>query len=1158
MKRLANNILILMSISAFTACSPAPQIKESASDKAAENSDTQSSEPQTDKKSIAEIERAAMLRMSNFKLHDGFEISLWADETQTQNPAYFTFDSKGDMLMVETARFTNGVDDIRGHENKTVEDIYITSNEDRLAMYEKYVDERPMSYYTGGDDIIRLLKDTNDDGRADSSQVFSDGYNDVLDGIGAGVIERDGKVYYTNIPHLWMLEDTNNDGVADERTSLQDGFGIRISFYGHDLHGLIWGPDGKLYWSLGDRGYNLTTKEGKHLYGPNLGGVFRSDPDGSNIELFYTGLRNPQELAFDEYGNLFTADNDGDGGDLERVNYLVEGGDSGWHAGHQSIMSFTERLKLRSSYYTGDPKIPNAWMTQDQYKPRNDKQPAFMLPAVGPLNGGPSGLVYNPGSSFGPDFEDTFFVIHYMGSPAQSNITTFRLEDDGASFDMVSNEEFLSGFNAVDLDFGPDGAMYISEYNYGGWQPESQGAVYRLIQPDYGTRNQVAINEAILKSDFSKYSNDELVELIKSEHQRIRQRAQFELAKKGKAGSDIFTTLALDTSGDELTRLHGIWGLSQMSYYAAQPEPMLDTLRQLLVDEVAQVRIQATRAMGDHKYQASADRLISMLNDENPRVVMYAAIGLGRIGHPEGIDKVIATLEQYKDEDLWVRHGLVMALNGMDESVWWPYHTHPSEHVRMAVLLAARRAKSPKLAIFLNDSEQRIVDEAITAINDLAITEARPELARYLTRLIDLPKTQYPQDKLGQWQQHRVINAAYGEGSVQDAVHLLRYAASDGLPTRLASEALSAIEAWNDINPIDTTTGLPTYASRDRENIQAAVSQYLPQVLANVQGSALVQTIRLAEANNIDIPNDVLLAAAENQTNSAEVRMQALTYLTSRDFVNIERVLLQLCQDPNEVVRGDALTKLFDKNPEAGLEQAKQFLQSNTITDQQVAYRVLAKGDGPAIDEIALVAIEQLNQTKQSTGATLEMLDFVASRNAAAIQASLQQYKDYLAQSDIMTQYASSMYGGDPQRGSNIFAGGGASECMRCHMVNWSGGDVGPDLSNIGNLHDNAYLLQSIVDVGAAIAPGYGTIVLNMKDGVSITGIYQGETDSVVKIEREENLIEEFPLEDIESMQRPVSGMPPMHRFLDEYQIRDVVAYLASLKLEYEKVEEVH
>jgi putative membrane-bound dehydrogenase-like protein len=1143
---------VLMNLSA---CSPTA---ESVIEKKPPPKPPESNITTSDQKTIVQIESEAKLRMDNFKLAEGFEISLWADETQTQNPAFFTFDGNGDMLMVEIARYTAGVDDIRGHENKTVEDIYITSNEDRMAMYEKYVDERPMSYYQTGDDIIRLLKDTDGDGRADHSNVFSDGYNGILDGIGAGVIERDGKVYYTNIPNLWMLEDTNGDGVADERVSLQDGFGIRISFYGHDLHGLIWGPDGKLYWSIGDRGYNLTTKEGNQIYGPNLGGVFRSNPDGSNIELFYTGLRNPQELAFDEYGNLFTADNDGDGGDLERVNYLVEGGDSGWHAGHQSIMSFTERLKLRSSYYTGDAKIPNAWMTQDQYKPRNNKQPAFMLPGIGQLNGGPSGLVYNPGSSFGSEFEDTFFVIHYLGSPAKSNITTFKTEDAGASFNMVNNELFLQGFNAVDLDFGPDGAMYISEYNYGGWQPESQGAVYRLTNALHGTSNTVKETEAILTSDFNHYNNDKLLELIQNKHQRIRQKAQFELAKRGDTGKGILTLLATDTTQDEITRLHGVWGLSQMSYYDAAPAPILDTIMTLLDDNNAEVRIQAARTMGDHRYKPSAEKLTKLLNDPHLRVVMYAGIGIGRLSYAPAVPQLISALAKYKDADLWVRHGLTMALSGINKEIWWPYHEHKSEHVRMGVLLAARRGKEADIAVFLNDSKQHIVNEAITAINDLAIVTARAKLAAYLDKYIALSPELYPQDKLTQWQHHRLINANYGQGTKQDAERLLKYAASPGLPIRLASEALSAIEAWNDINPIDTTTGLPTHAKKSRDDIHATVAMLLPEVLAQVQGAALVQTIRLAETNSINIPNDVLFAAVKNTKNSASIRVQALTYLNTRDLKNIQPLLLTLTEDNDENVRADALNKLFTQNPTVGLVAAKRFLKSNVAADQQMAYKVLAKGDSAEIDAIALAAIKQLNRTKKTDAATLELLDFLHSRNAMAVKVELEKYTTYLAKADILTQYASSMYGGNEQAGRDIFAGGGAIECMRCHKVNWNGGDVGPDLSDIGRIHDNAYLLESIVDVSAAISPGYGSIVLNLKNRETISGIYQGESKSIIRLEREEKRIEEFKLADIETMQRPMSGMPPMTHFLDAYQIRDLVAYLASLKLEYEKVEDVH
>ena len=147
------------------------------------------------------------------------------------------------------------------------------------------------------------------------------------------MLARHGKVWFTNIPSLWLLEEQPDGKV--KKNELLRGFGVRFNFTGHDFHGLALGHDGKIYFSIGDRGMHVKTREGGVVDFPDEGAVYRSNPDGTELEIVHRGLRNPQELVFDEHGNLFTGDNDSDQSDMERLVYLVEGGDSGWRVGYQ-------------------------------------------------------------------------------------------------------------------------------------------------------------------------------------------------------------------------------------------------------------------------------------------------------------------------------------------------------------------------------------------------------------------------------------------------------------------------------------------------------------------------------------------------------------------------------------------------------------------------------------------------------------------------------------------------------------------------------------------------------------------------------------------------------------------------------------------------------
>ena len=200
---------------------------------------------------------------------------VFARQPDILNATAICFDEQNRLYASETHRFDRGIEDNRRNQHWLRDEIALTSTTERLEMYKKHGKVKPLSYYTEYSDKIRVLEDTDGDGKADVSKIFADEFNDPLDGTAAGIMAANGKVYYACIPHVWMLEDTNGDLQADKRTSLQEGYGISVSLSGHDLNGFAFGPDGRIYFTLGDRGYNLKTADGRHLYDQSAGAIFR-------------------------------------------------------------------------------------------------------------------------------------------------------------------------------------------------------------------------------------------------------------------------------------------------------------------------------------------------------------------------------------------------------------------------------------------------------------------------------------------------------------------------------------------------------------------------------------------------------------------------------------------------------------------------------------------------------------------------------------------------------------------------------------------------------------------------------------------------------------------------------------------------------------------
>ena len=202
------------------------------------------------------------------------------------------------------------------------------------------------------------------------------------------MLAREGDVWYTCIPGSGSSATPTATARPIVDTSLHTGLRRSRRLHRPRPARPAIGPDGRLYFSIGDRGFNVKTIDGRTLAMPDTGSVLRCNPDGTELEVFASGLRNPQELAFDQYGNLFTGDNNSDSGDQARWVYLVEGGDSGWRIGYQFIESPISR---------------GPWNEEKLWYPAFAGQAAWIVPPIANLADGPSGLTYDPGVSLLPD-----------------------------------------------------------------------------------------------------------------------------------------------------------------------------------------------------------------------------------------------------------------------------------------------------------------------------------------------------------------------------------------------------------------------------------------------------------------------------------------------------------------------------------------------------------------------------------------------------------------------------------------------------------------------------------------------------------------------------------------------------------------------------------
>lgn len=1077
------------------------------------------------------------------QLADGLTLKIWATDSLIADPVSVDMDDKGRLYYTRTNRQKNSEFDIRGHQDWEIGSISLKTIDDKRAFLKKVLSPEKSKDNTWLADLnndgshdwrdltvqkeqVFRVEDQSGDGIADRSQLVIEGFNtEVTDAAGAIMAEGDN-VFFGVGPDMWRLFDKNKDGFAEEKKSISSGYGIHIGFSGHGMSGLEMGPDGKVYWQIGDIGFNGKGPDGKAWEFPNSGVIVRSNPDGSDFEVFAYGNRNVHEFVFDDYGNLIGVDNDGDhAGERERLVYVVDGADIGWRTNWQFGKY---RDKTNNTY--------KVWMDEKMHKPRFEGQAAYFLPTFANYVSGPTGMLYNPGTALGPQWKNTFFVGEFVGNPSQSGIHAFKLKSKGASFELAETKNFVKGILATGIDFGPDGAMYIADW-IDGWGTKNYGRVWKIDVA--GGQSEIRKQtQQLLGDDFSKYTEVKLSQLLRHEDKRVRQKSQFGLVSRGQEGLKIFE-LTIKDKKHQLARIHAIWGITQL---ARTDKKHVNLLLPLLSDSDPEICAQAARWLGDLRVETAGPQLLPLLQNANARVRFFAAEALGRISYAEAVNPLIGLLRNNNDEDVYLRHAASLALARIGKAApLISLAKDPSKAVRIAAVIALRRMLDPGIATFLNDADEFVVTEAARAINDdLNIGKALPALGDILTT------TSFTNEPLIR----RSINANLEVGTDQAMQNLLKYAQNEKAPIAMRTEALDALSTWANPSVLDRVDGrYRGILKRDTVAVIKITAAPLAKLTMNQRAEIRLHAVKAINTLKISsAANDLFLRLKADK--NASVRMEALNALAALNHDKLNDAIKTGLSDRDKAVRITALDLLAKSNmpKDETASLLSKVIEKRTPEEKQAALIALAALPLNNTQKIFENLLMQKKKGSLAPEVDVELEEAITQLGSADLKQRYREATGFTGPDSLFQKYRGTLTGGNVDRGREIFFSNQTAQCLRCHSYDDFGGNAGPRLNGVASRLSHAQILEALITPSARIAPGFGYVTLNLKDGRKLVGIRQKETKEGTVIKSgtgQDTLIKK---KDIAESILSESSMPPMHLLLSKKEIRDLVSFLTTQK----------
>lgn len=820
-------------------------------------------------------------------LDEDLEITLFASEPMMTNPTNMDIDAKGRVWICEAYNYRNQLN--------------------------------PRNPYNKKGDRIIIMEDVDGDGKADKSKVYYQG-EDINAALGIAVLGN--KVIVSCSPKVFVFTDTNGDDLPDTKEVLFEG--IKGEQHDHGMHAFTFGPDGKLYFNYGNAGEGMLTKDGKPLLddlGREItnsgkpyqeGMVFRSDLDGSNVEILGWNFRNNYEVAVDSYGRMWQSDNDDDGNRGTRINYVIDYGNYGYKDEMTRADWRVRRTNMEDSVY-------------HQHWHLND--PGVMPNLLQTYAGSPTGITVYEGDLLPKKYQNQ--VVHCDAGP--NVVRAYPVKKNGAGFSaeilpILDGSKRDQWFRPSDVTVAPDGSIFVADWydpGVGGhaMADTQKGRIFRIAPK--GT------DYSVPKNDFK--TPEGAAEALKSPNVAVRYLAWTALnAMQTKAENAL---LELWNGDAPRMRARALWLLGKIKGKEAI------YLQKAAQDKDEDIRVTAVRLARELGTEQQAF-YTQLAKDKSPQVRREVALAIRHKNYPE----IWATLaQQYDGKDRWYLETLGVSADDQWDSFLGKWTNATGE--------SWKTSKATQDIVWRSRGEQSIFKLA-------ELIDANPEPRFY--RALDFQQSANKNDILLK----RLEKTTNTDEKVMIFKHFDENITSDKRFQKLLPEVIASITKVPDYLDIVGKYAIKNQKERllaivmnDEKNRYRAAEMLIQQngiadfksILSKNDKEASIKAIQIFGSIDKPIVTNYLISLFNNKALGIDLRKEAMRAMNGWDSEEVLWGLAQAKKIPDDVLE-EAKGLLFG-TWHADIREAANKFYGNTATTASktdVAELMAMKGSGQA------------------------------------------------------------------------------------------------------------------------------------------------------------------------------------------------------------------